>query len=1003
MNDRTKDCYIVSLYGKRPHLQNWTQIRVKQRDEDHMDNYGILMGKVNDIMVLDIDVKDNGVAYWDKLTETHAVPNTFTVKTGSGGFHFYFKYDASFSNGIKVFKDEDGKHVGIDFLTDGKMAVAHGSIHPDTGKEYKIINDAPIGKMPKWFAKLYKERSHADEFKREKKAEKEDNAEKEDKITPPHEFDLIKGRIYGITDEGLIKLLNELPTCFFEGFNKWITLTNILKGLGKKEIWDEYSKKSPAKYDKEKNETIWNNIIPFININYLVNYLNKFCAKKLPFVKYTINYKPITDIHGIKEEKITARYLKEHLQDKDNDLNELYNTLIIKSDTGTGKTTYTSHKFKNEEFIISISSRRSLVEQQIETFSKEKIEMEDYRKNIRADKICIQFDSIWKLTEAEDAIEKIKKSVVYMDEINSSLKYLLRTETMRKKRISVFQSLIKIIKNAKYVMATDADISDVCFKFMHYFRDVNKTLYINNDYKNYNNIQATQHANLADILTLMDKDITEGRYFVATFDTVRQLELVAAKLNKGKNRDDFLKIHSKGNDNVTTDNWKNKYVFYSPKIIYGTDFNPPEKTSVYVFCSGKTIDTLEIAQQMTRCRKILNVNYYFNAPVRSLYWDNIQAYEEHIRNNLDKYCDILKEFGCIILSFDCQDYILQENIFYELFVYCDFINKIITSNYLYHFNNILLNKGFENNVAEPTETKIDAKEIAELQQMSDDEYETICENYALGIMPNNMDDFLETIKNRMDILNINRYNYTDPETVDEEDRADIITGNKKRYDLIKRYKKYIFDDRCLKVHFNIVNMCKIDKEIKQEIEKTTDYQVKSKDNIHIKILLLNELDTLIGLPRFDMTLPKTLDKKATKNIISIKDIIDVFKINTKPQNTYTLAEIYEIRARAYKKTFGATDNGKGKNKGKKKEEPEKEDTEWIMKAGARIVISREAGKSDRLQTYLINENKIKEHLQLYQQRDRRLIKIDENIIKKYELTPEKDDNNYNNEYMFVDD
>lgn len=1002
MIDRVLNPFIVEVHenDKRPCKLGWTKKRIK-RNPKHTGNYGILTGKVNNIIVLDIDVKDNGLKYWDNITEEHEEPQTFTIRTGSGGKHYYFNYNPNLKSGNKIFKDGN-KLIGIDMLSDGKMAMAHGSIHPDTGKKYTIENDAPIADVPDWFIKLYNERTHTDE-----------EVAQEEKIKKPGAFDIIKGRIYNINDDDLNKLLNELPTCFYDDYNKWLIITNILKGMNKKEIWDKFSKKS-ERYNAAGNEDIWQNIKPFININYIINYYNKLCGVKKPFIKHTINYKPITDIQGIKEEKITARYLKEYLQDKDDDLNKLYNTLIIKSDTGTGKTTYTSHKFKDEEYIISISSRRSLVEQQIETFAKEKIIMEDYRKNINANKICIQFDSIWKLTETADADEKIKNSVVYLDEMNSSLKYLLRTETMRKKRIAIFQALIKIIKNAKYVMATDADISDLCFKFIYYFRDINKTLYINNDYKNYSNLIATQQTNIADIIKLMDKDIKEGRYFVATFDTVSKLEMVAAKLEKDNNRHDFLKIHSKGHDNTSTENWKNKYVFYSPKIIYGTDFNPPEKTAVYVFCSGRTIDTLEIAQQMTRCRKILNVNYYFDAPERVLNWDNIQEYEEHIRNNLNKYCDVLKEFGCIILSFDCSEYILHENMFYELFLYSDYINKIITSNYLYHFNKILFNKGFITNEAKPTKEKITKKQKQELKELSDSEYDDICEKYAQGIRPEGMDDFLETIDRRMNLLNINKYNYTDPKTVDEEDKEEVIAENKKRYDIITKNKKYIFHDKHLKIHFNIINMCKIEEEIKSAIEKTTDYKVKAQGNINIKILLLNELDHLAERSRFDMTEPTVLEKKAIKNIASVIDIVNILGIKLDTlKNQYTMAEIYNIRVKAYKKIIGEHDNGKGKAKAEKEDdakdagkgEMEKgEDKKIIQATKQRIKMSKEKGKSDRLQIYMTNYDKIKEHLEVYQERDPSFNKINPNIIKQLGLIPkEAPETEKQNEYAFIEE
>ena len=54
--------------------------------------YGIQTGKRNNLVVVDIDVKNNGLAAWEALKAKHPELNTVTIKTPSGGFHYYFKY-----------------------------------------------------------------------------------------------------------------------------------------------------------------------------------------------------------------------------------------------------------------------------------------------------------------------------------------------------------------------------------------------------------------------------------------------------------------------------------------------------------------------------------------------------------------------------------------------------------------------------------------------------------------------------------------------------------------------------------------------------------------------------------------------------------------------------------------------------------------------------------------------------------------------------------------------
>ena len=56
------------------------------------NNIGFVTGKISNIFVLDIDLKDDGLKEWNKYIKQHGEPLTVTVKTPSGGLHYYFKF-----------------------------------------------------------------------------------------------------------------------------------------------------------------------------------------------------------------------------------------------------------------------------------------------------------------------------------------------------------------------------------------------------------------------------------------------------------------------------------------------------------------------------------------------------------------------------------------------------------------------------------------------------------------------------------------------------------------------------------------------------------------------------------------------------------------------------------------------------------------------------------------------------------------------------------------------
>jgi P4 family phage/plasmid primase-like protien len=93
------------------------------------DNVGILCGEYSNIIVIDVDVQDNGVENWIQLCNEHGIDdiqsfNTPTVLSGSLGYHYYFKYNPSFKNLKKKLAP------GIDILSTGKQIIFPGSLYP---------------------------------------------------------------------------------------------------------------------------------------------------------------------------------------------------------------------------------------------------------------------------------------------------------------------------------------------------------------------------------------------------------------------------------------------------------------------------------------------------------------------------------------------------------------------------------------------------------------------------------------------------------------------------------------------------------------------------------------------------------------------------------------------------------------------------------------------------------------------------------------------------------
>lgn len=143
-----KDCGKDA--AKHPRTQNGLkdastdpdQIQKWFGDGSQPSNIAIVTGAVSGITVLDIDIHKGGDETWQALIADHGEPLTLTVETGSGGAHFYFRYNSA----LKTSANTLGK--GVDVRNDAGYVVAPPSVHK-SGNKYKFIDEnAPLADLP---------------------------------------------------------------------------------------------------------------------------------------------------------------------------------------------------------------------------------------------------------------------------------------------------------------------------------------------------------------------------------------------------------------------------------------------------------------------------------------------------------------------------------------------------------------------------------------------------------------------------------------------------------------------------------------------------------------------------------------------------------------------------------------------------------------------------------------------------------------------------------------
>jgi len=143
---------LIPLKGKVPVEREWQKWCKEKRpfdpDEFTDNNAGICCGPASGILALDIDDAEKFSQYISK--NVNELPETREHETGSGKRHLLYMYpDNGRRYGNRTFEEH-----GFDIRGIGGQIVAPGSIHPVTGRTYRILKDLPVAEPPDWILRL---------------------------------------------------------------------------------------------------------------------------------------------------------------------------------------------------------------------------------------------------------------------------------------------------------------------------------------------------------------------------------------------------------------------------------------------------------------------------------------------------------------------------------------------------------------------------------------------------------------------------------------------------------------------------------------------------------------------------------------------------------------------------------------------------------------------------------------------------------------------------------
>ena len=147
--------------SKKPLIREWPDRATTDVDQIRewakkwpKANFAAVCGKKSNCIIMDVDIKGGlpGLESLEKLKQDYEVPDTLTVRTGSGGLHLYFRYPEGVD---RVKNAQILQYPGIEIKADRGAITLPGSVY-SSGQEYKTIGNGQIAPCPDWLRDIVK-------------------------------------------------------------------------------------------------------------------------------------------------------------------------------------------------------------------------------------------------------------------------------------------------------------------------------------------------------------------------------------------------------------------------------------------------------------------------------------------------------------------------------------------------------------------------------------------------------------------------------------------------------------------------------------------------------------------------------------------------------------------------------------------------------------------------------------------------------------------------------
>jgi len=650
--------------------------------------------------------------------------------------------------------------------------------------------------------------------------------------------------------------------------------------------------------------------------------MSKIIFRDLPTETLRFNQSPIPII-TVNQEKLDID-IKHFLE---NDI------ILIRSGTGTSKTKLMGRLCPQivgkDNRLLSIVNLINLSKEQIGTFNKEsKTILLDYQTtidgfNYNNGVICI--NSLIKLYQVkeENGIKvddyNLSNKILYIDEINDLLETLTHNGSIDPILNQTYNYLIKIIKNCKKIILSDATINQNTINFLSSIDNKNKKIVlIHNEFKKFQGIEAIYHQNKLEFIDELKKHIKDKKHFLFACDLRGEITTIYTNLISEfkEQKDDFILITSETDFQLkdASEQFKDKFIFYSPSIKTGVSYiNIDEKQDQFLYISNKRLISPDSFYQMSaRTRNMSKLICYYE------HMNDIECKFETIKELENKYKNLIntneKLLNLSKSTNENDEVKIVNNSFFKMWTYTEYKKHIFNTGFITHLKNILSNAGFIN-IDASERVKLSKQQKGEMKEAyvkyTEDqfqgflEYKYTEETEKLLEQNKKSKEYKDFIKRKEEIDNL-----------DDDEFLNYITKENAKYKiLLKRHdmlglktrddaeatKNVLSDEYSLRNYFNVLGLFKTSEYIRSKLESKIEesFKIKTYNNVYNKISLIEKFEKHYKIKRFDFKSFENIDIKnefSDKNQELYNDLFDSVKQNFKDKHELILIYLNMLRS-----------------------------------------------------------------------------------------------------------